>query len=97
MKLLPPFATLEPEPEPEPQVDVGPNASSLDLLSAVYRDPSKPLSVRMRAAIAALPFEHPQLAVVANINALEFASELEAAISRSGKSLNTDGRVDGDK
>jgi hypothetical protein len=71
----------------EPQVDVGPQGSSLDLLSAIYRDPTRPLTVRMRAAIAALPFEHPKLAVVANIGAEGFADALEEAMARSGKSV----------
>jgi hypothetical protein len=62
-------------------------ASSLDLLCAVYRDPTKPLSVRMRAAIAALPFEHPKLAVTAMLNGENFAAEIEAAMVRSGKAL----------
>jgi hypothetical protein len=93
---IPPFAKLDPssvfEPEPEPSVDLGPDASSLDLLCAIYRDPTKPLSVRMRAAIAALPYEYPKLQVVANINTANFAAELEEAIARSGKAKVIDAR-----
>jgi hypothetical protein len=50
-----------------------------------------PLSVRIRASIAALPFEHPKLQVTANINAQNFADEIEAAMIRSGKPLTIGG------
>lgn len=54
-----------------------PNANSLDFLQAVYRNPSIPLPVRMRAAIAALPHEVPRLAVTALVNEQSFAEVLE--------------------
>ena len=38
--------------------------SSLEFLQAIYSDPSQSISRRMRAAIAALPFEHPKLSVM---------------------------------
>jgi hypothetical protein len=60
-------------------------ASSLEFLRAVYADAAQPMHRRMRAAIAALPFEHPKLAVTATINAEGFAAQLEAARSRSAK------------
>ena len=45
--------------------------SSLDLLQAIYRCPDQPLSIRMKAAIAALPYEHPKLAVTAVLDGTE--------------------------
>ena len=58
-------------------------ATSLTLLQQVYRNPSLPLLTRIRAATAALPHEHPKLAVTATVNAGDFADQLERAIERS--------------
>ena len=59
---------------------------SLDFLRAVYADPGQPMQRRMRAAIAALPFEHPKLAVTASIGQNSgFAARLEEAISRTAE------------
>jgi len=63
--------------------EIGPAASSLELLQAVYSDPQQPLNRRMRAAIAALPFEHPKLCVTANIQGHGFAAKLEQAWERT--------------
>jgi hypothetical protein len=59
-----------------------PDAMSIDLLRAVYRSPSIPLPVRMRAAIAALPHETPKLGVTVMVNDQDFATLLDARIKR---------------
>jgi hypothetical protein len=60
------------------------HATSLDFLQAVYRDPGQPMQRRMRAAIEALPFERPKLAVVANVHG--FANHMKELARASGKS-----------
>jgi hypothetical protein len=58
-------------------------SSSLELLQLVYRNPAVPLSVRMRAAVEALPFEHPKLSATAILGGGDFADRLDQAIARS--------------
>jgi hypothetical protein len=64
------------------ELEFPPDGISLDLLRAVYRNPSIPLPVRMRAAIAAAPFEAPKLAVTAQVSESDFASLLDRRIER---------------
>jgi hypothetical protein len=60
--------------------------NSLEFLQAVYRDDEIPLYTRLRAAIAAAPYEHPRLSVQALVTPNEeFAKRLELAITRSAK------------
>jgi hypothetical protein len=66
-------------PEPEFQ---GENA--LGFLQAIYKSRGGPLSVRMRAAVEALPFESPKLSATAVLTGEDFAERLEKAIARSG-------------
>jgi hypothetical protein len=58
--------------------------TSLEFLQSIYRDVELPPNMRLRAAIAACPFEHPRLAVTVVAQANEdFAKRLELAITRS--------------
>jgi len=57
--------------------------NSLTFLQSIYNDPSEAKSLRMRAAIEALPFEFPKLAVTAQVNSETFAAALERATKRS--------------
>jgi hypothetical protein len=59
------------------------------LLKAVYRNPTLDLSIRMRAAIAALPFESPKLAVTAVVNEQDFATLLDQRLARM-EAMKTD-------
>jgi hypothetical protein len=62
-----------------------PGLDALRYLQLVYRGLIQAEGPRMRAAIAALPFEVPKLSVVASVNDPErFAERLERAITRSG-------------
>ena len=84
MNRMPLLALLGPGDSVEIEPSVPEAESSLEFLQAVYSDPGQPMTRRMRAAIAALPFEHPKLAVVASMHANEgFAAKLEEAIARS--------------
>jgi hypothetical protein len=67
----------------EQAIELPENGTSLDLLQQVYRNPSLPLMTRMRAATAALPHEHPKLAVTAVVNEGDFANQLDRAVERS--------------
>jgi hypothetical protein len=53
------------------------------LLRSVYSNPDVPLQTRIKAAVEAIPFELPKLAVSAVIEGKDFAGRLEKAIARS--------------
>ena len=52
------------------------------LLKAVYQNPEVPLPVRMRAAMACLPFETPKLLATAIVNEGSFAELLDRRLKR---------------
>jgi|SRR5262249_34563761 len=64
------------------EIEIPPDGISLDLLRAVYRSNQLPLTTRMRAAIAALPFESPKLAVTAVVSEQDFATILDRRLKR---------------
>jgi hypothetical protein len=60
--------------------------TSLAFLQAVYCHDGLPLHVRMKAAIAALPFEHPRLSATLAVQADDsWAAKLKNAIARSSQ------------
>jgi hypothetical protein len=62
--------------------------TSLEFLQAVYLNEQLPLSVRMRAAIEAAPYEYPKKPSSMSINYNEtFAARLESAIRMSNMKL----------
>jgi hypothetical protein len=81
------------EPELSPEIE---GNTSLDFLQAIYRSADQPMTRRMRAAIAALPFEHPKLSVTANVGPnINFALKLERAIKIArGEPLVIDGEAE---
>jgi hypothetical protein len=67
--------------DPKPLLD---GRNSLAFMQAVYRDDDLPLSTRLKAAAAALPYEFPKLAVTALIQeGGSIAEKIEAARRRS--------------
>jgi hypothetical protein len=67
------------------EVAIEPNGMSLDLLRAVYRNPSIPLSTRIRCAVAALPHEFPRLQVTAQFQDNDLATLLDQRLKRLEK------------
>ena len=66
-------------------IELAPGEISLDLLRRIYRSTQQPMSLRMRAAIEALPFEVPKLSAtaIATMDGQTFAQALDRAIERS--------------
>ena len=59
-----------------------PNAMSLEGLQAIYRNPALPLTTRMRAMMAAVPYESPKLIATAIVNEGSFAELLDQRLKR---------------
>ncbi len=77
-------------PEAEPvgdEIELLEDATSLHFMQAIYRDPAQPMTRRMRAAVAALPFEHPKLLSM-NANVTSFASMMEEYGRQNGSRMS---------
>ena len=55
-------------------------ANALAYLQSIYCNPAEPEGRRLRAAVAALPFESPKLSATAIVNGETFAAMLDRAI-----------------
>jgi len=65
------------------EIAIPADASPLDFLKAVYLNPAVPLSIRIRAGVAAAQYCHPKLSVVAAAGDPKFFAErLEERIRR---------------
>ena len=73
-------------------IGIQPSASRLEFLQAVYCNEDLPLHTRIKAAVEALPFVHPKLAMTAMIDGRDFGAKLESAIERSSKMI--EGKVE---
>jgi len=80
---------IEEQKKVEGLIPLSTNATSLDFLQAIYRDPNQPLQRRMRAAMAALPFEKPKFSAVAVMGKEDMADVLARALERSQKVINS--------
>jgi hypothetical protein len=69
--------------------------NSLEYLQRIYRDPTQPTPLRMRAAIEALAFENPRMSAVSvgYLDGNTFAERLDRAIDRSDRARLIEGRA----
>ena len=75
------FSNLFEDRKQQP-LELPPNATSLDLLRAIYRSPHAELTMRIRCAMACLQYEHPKLAVVAQVTDQGFAELLDKRLAK---------------
>jgi hypothetical protein len=67
-------------------IELAPGETSLSFLQKVYRGVKQPMLRRLRAAMEALPHEHPRLGV-SHMNGQDFAAMLEKQSSAAAKGV----------
>ena len=72
---------------------IGEVKSAHELLKKVYGSPLIPLAVRMRAAMAAIPFESAKFAVVAQVSERDVATLLDQRIKHLETVENGNGKI----
>jgi hypothetical protein len=91
--LFPLLGQLPAKAEDDSVVELPPDASPLDFMEAVYRNPAQPIGRRLAAAIAAAPFRHPKLAVTVSAATQDFAMQMEEIARQSGRSNVIDAKA----
>jgi|SRR6516164_552760 len=73
---------------------MGARPTSLDFLEVCYLNEELPLSVRLRAAVEAAPYEHPKLTAVSvgYHDGTAFADKLDRAIEASNRAKVIEGQ-----
>jgi hypothetical protein len=80
--------------EPEPEAPLPDAETSLDYLQSIYRSGAQPRDVRLRAAIAAAPYEHPKLSVSGHANlGIGLAAAIEERMRLQQERERAKGRV----
>ena len=70
------------DPEEDDPIKLDPNSLSLEGLQRVYRNARLPLQTRMRAMMAAIPYESSRLGITAVVSSTDFATLLDQRIAR---------------
>src|SRR6516164_7886923 len=87
--------------EDDDPLKLNPDAMSLEGLQAIYRNPALPLTTRMRAMMAAVPYESPKLIATAIVNEGSFAELLDQRIKRieemKANAIEATAVIDGEK
>jgi hypothetical protein len=85
----------QPQAQPVDEIPLPEGVTSLHFMQAIYRDPRQPMQRRIRAAQAALPFEHPKLSATYAVDgSRDFAAEMKEIARRSGRSNVLDAKAD---
>jgi hypothetical protein len=81
--------------EEEDEIGAPAEATSLEVMQAIYRNPKQPLTRRMRAAQIAIAYEHPKLSATYAVDgSRNFSAEMKSIAQRSGRGNVLDAKSD---